>query len=114
MWCICGPKRVTGDEKTEEDRFIVRALATPRVSPRSHARRRFTARLPRTRVSDDPITFLGRQFWFVPTRADQLHRLSLLFLDPQRMGHSQRSLALNDNRLIVYGACMIPPRRALA
>jgi hypothetical protein len=114
MWCMCGPKGATGDGNTEADRLIVRTHATPRVFPSTRAKS--SLRAPGAHAASATIRFRPRPAAIhgVPTPADRLHRPPSSPVHAQRMDRSARSLVLNDQRLIVYGACprSLPPPRS--
>ena len=118
MWCCCGaPPNATGDGNTEADRFVVRAyrLGSRRSIPRApRARARHRASL-RDRVPIRRPGFSRRRL----TARFALTEPPTPFPFTQRMDLTARSLAMNEGRLIVYGASPGPraaPRspRALA
>ena len=114
MWCMCGPKGATGDGNTEADRLIVRTHATPRVFPSTRAKS--SLRAPGAHAASATIRFRPRPAAIhgVPTPADRLHHPPSSPVHAQRMDRSARSLVLNDQRLIVYGAFprSLPPPRS--
>jgi len=118
MWCCCGaPPNATGDGNTEADRFVVRTcrLGSRRSIPRApRARARHRASL-RNRVPIRRPGFSRRRL----TARFALTEPPTPFPFTQRMDLTARSLAMNEGRLIVYGASPGPraaPRspRALA